>query len=394
MRTSPPDRRPRASRTASSRASSSPGSWPGSATLTLAVRQPPAQHDRLRLLGVARRDGDVDRDPSRAPARASRRSAASRAQASQGAAVGSSYSRKGLNSPQPASPSQQHALAHGDAAEAGASAGSRRRAQPRLATSRIASCRIASRSGLPLASSGSSREHAPAGAAPRRAARRGRAARQRDRRRGPRRPPMTSSPHSSSGTPTTSTSRTAGVGGDGRRDGPGRHLDPAADDDVVGPAEHPQPAVVVELAEVVGAEPAVDAARLRCARARPRSRRTAPVRAAAPRPSRRSATSTPSSGTAVVHAAAAGLAHAVGLHHPYAAPLGLRAARRGSSGPPPTSTASTRASASSVGRSVVAQQPHQLGRHQRDVAATVHPVDGSAQSPSWRTGSVPATTQR
>ncbi len=46
---------PSASRTASSRAWSSARVWPGSATLTLAVRQPPREHDRVRLLGPDRR---------------------------------------------------------------------------------------------------------------------------------------------------------------------------------------------------------------------------------------------------------------------------------------------------------------------------------------------------
>ena len=46
-------------------------------------------------------------------------SAASRAAASHGRASTSSYSVNGQNSPQPAGPSQQHALAHGDPAEPG-----------------------------------------------------------------------------------------------------------------------------------------------------------------------------------------------------------------------------------------------------------------------------------
>ena len=140
----------------------------------------------------------------------------------------------------------------------------------------------------------------------------------------------TRSPHSSSGTPSTSTARDGGLDASDRRgDGRGRDLHPAADDHVVGAAGHPQPAVVVEPAEVVGVEPAVAAAPRRSARARPRSRRTASVRAAAPRRPRRSGTSTPSSGAAVVHAAAAGLAHPVGLHDPDAVPLGLARGPRG-----------------------------------------------------------------
>ena len=72
IRTSPSG--PSASRTASSRASSSRGSWPGSATLTFAVRQPPrGQHDLARLLRRARRDGHVDRDRVAHRRRASRR---------------------------------------------------------------------------------------------------------------------------------------------------------------------------------------------------------------------------------------------------------------------------------------------------------------------------------
>ena len=129
-----------------------------------------------------------------------------------------------------------------------------------------------------------------AGAAPTRAARPGRAAPASvDRVVGRRRTATTRSPHSvvrhaehldraHVGVP-----RQIGCG-DRRR----RHLHPAADDHVVGPTGHPQPAVVVETAEVVGAEPAVLQHRPRSAPGRPRSRRRASARAAAPRRPRRS----------------------------------------------------------------------------------------------------------
>ena len=94
---------PSASRTASTRATSCATVCPGSATLTFAVRQP----DRATcswarsgsIAGTVTLTGISCRTGSGHPC-----SAASRAAASQGTHVRSSYSGKGENSPQPAGP--------------------------------------------------------------------------------------------------------------------------------------------------------------------------------------------------------------------------------------------------------------------------------------------------
>ena len=81
-----------------------------------------------------------------------------------------------------------------------------------------------------------------------------------------------------------------------RGDRRGGHVDPAADDHVVEPAEHLQPAVVVEAAGVGGEEPPVDEGLARSAPGRRRSPRTGSARrSGSGRPSP-SATATPSSG--------------------------------------------------------------------------------------------------
>ena len=100
-RTSPSG--PSASRTASRRATSSARTWPRSATLTFAVRHPPATTIAWArsgsVAGTVTLTGTCVRSGSGQPS-----SAASRAQASQGREVASSYSRNGDHSPQPASP--------------------------------------------------------------------------------------------------------------------------------------------------------------------------------------------------------------------------------------------------------------------------------------------------
>src|SRR4051812_18630255 len=96
--------RPRASRTASSLACSSARLCPGSATLTLAVQQPLLAFTISAACsgptaGTVTFTGTVVLRGSGQPW-----SAASRAARSQGSATRASYSRNGLNSPQPASP--------------------------------------------------------------------------------------------------------------------------------------------------------------------------------------------------------------------------------------------------------------------------------------------------
>ena len=110
---------PSASRTASSRASSSARRLAGLGDLHLGGAAATREHDRVRLLGSDGRHGDVDRHRGAQRAPASRRPRPRAAQRSQGAATAASYSRNGLHSPHPAPP-HEHDLAHGDAAEAGA----------------------------------------------------------------------------------------------------------------------------------------------------------------------------------------------------------------------------------------------------------------------------------
>ena len=244
---------PSASRTASRRASSSPRVWPASATLTLAVVHPPArtiawarsglQAGTVTLTGTASRSG-----AGQSPA------AASSAARSHGRAVGASYSVNGLHSPQPGRALDQHALADGDAAEAGAQRDAEdadHAASPARATS-------ACRSTLPLSSSGSaSRATTWRGAHERGCA------------------SPTQSRTSSSTTAPDHEGHDAvppllvldadHLGGVDRRvlaqparDRGERHVDPAADDDVVEAAEHVQPTVLVEAAGVGGEVPPVD----------------------------------------------------------------------------------------------------------------------------------------
>ena len=116
--------------------------------------------------------------------------------------MGASYSRNGLNSPQPGLALHQHALAHGDAAEAGAQ---RDREDPRSAIERQLSA-ARSRSGLPLGSSGISSTRTSWLRRPRpRATRRSRSSRSASSPSSPTTKATTRSPHSSSGTPSTST---------------------------------------------------------------------------------------------------------------------------------------------------------------------------------------------
>ena len=101
MRTRPSG--PSASRTASSRAWSSAGVCPGSATLTLAVRQPPRVTTACASSGPTAGTVTLTGTEARTGAGQSP-AAASSAQRSHGAATPASYSRNGLNSPHPAAP--------------------------------------------------------------------------------------------------------------------------------------------------------------------------------------------------------------------------------------------------------------------------------------------------
>ena len=94
---------PRASRTASTRAWSSASDWPGSATFTLAVAQPPSRTILCACSGPTAGTVTLTGTTSRTGAGQSP-AAASSAQRSHGSATAGSYSRNGLHSPHPASP--------------------------------------------------------------------------------------------------------------------------------------------------------------------------------------------------------------------------------------------------------------------------------------------------
>ena len=143
------------------------------------------------------------------------------------------------------------------------------------------------------------------------------------------------------------------------------HVDPAADDHVVEPAEHLQPAVLVDPAGVRGAEPAVDQHLARSAPGRRRTRRTASAREIRSRPSRVERERDAVERDAVVDAAAGGLRRAVRRDHASRRRPRRGRAAAGSIGPPPSSTVrSVRSAATS---SACVEQPVQLGRHQGDV---------------------------
>ncbi len=95
---------PSASRTASTRARSSASVWPGSATLTLAVRQP-ADARTMSAAACGPTAGTVTLTGTEVRSGAGQpRSAASRAAASHGTHSAASYSQNGDHSPQPAAP--------------------------------------------------------------------------------------------------------------------------------------------------------------------------------------------------------------------------------------------------------------------------------------------------
>ena len=332
---------PSASRTASSRAWSSARVWPGSATLTLAVRQPPRSTiacacsgptaGTVTLTGTASRSG-----AGQSPA------AASSAQRSQGSATSASYSRNGLHSPQPGRAADQHALADGDAAEPGAHRQLTRPSRQALAG--------ASRSGLPLGSSGiSSSTTSCRGAHERGCVSADPGPGLVERRASPTTNATSRLPHSSSGTPSTSAAATAGCSRSRAATAGRGHVDAAADHHVVDPAEHVQPAVLVEPAGVGGQEPAVDqhlGGQLGVAVVPVEERRPGDPDPAVGVERERDAVER----VAVVDAAAGGLGRAVRRDHAHAGVLGRARRSAGSIGPPPSSTVWKRAQRVGVGR--------------------------------------------
>ena len=137
----------------------------------------------------------------------------------------------------------------------------------------------------------------------------------------------TTAPHSGSGRPTTHAARTPGCAASTRSTAAGATFSPAGDDDVVGPAEHLEPAVH-PAAEVAGAELAAVAVRRRTRR---RSRRGVEVAGRQRRAAehdrgrrRRGGPAPRPSGTPVVDAAPGRLGHPVGRDDPHPGRLGAR----------------------------------------------------------------------
>ena len=324
---------PSASRTASSRACSSARLWPGSPTLTFAVRQPLlartiAAARSASTAGTVTLTGTLVRSGAGQPT-----SAASRAARSHGAATAASYSRNGLNSPQPASPRSKDPLADRDPPEPGRQGDGEDR-HPGLRHGRPGPGE--GRAGPPL-------EGEPVGLAVRQqrqrvqaydAARRPRAGQGvghpapcgvqgqvPDQQRDDRGAPLGIGHPDHLGLPHV---RVLAEPGRHRRRG---HVDAAGDHHVVDASVHPEQPVVVDPAEVLGDEPAA-LLHLRGEVGLPvvpgeddgATDPDPPVGADLDRD--------PVERTPVVHAAAAGLAHPVRRHHPHPGALRPRAQGR------------------------------------------------------------------
>ena len=207
-------------------------------------------------------------------------------------------------------------------------------------------------------------------------------------------------PHSSSGTPTTSAALDVRVLAQPRGDRRRRHVHPAADHDVVEPAEHVQPAVLVEPAGVGGQEPAVDqglGGRVRVAVVPVEQRRARRSGSGRPPPI---ASADAVERVAVVDAAAGGLGRAVRRHDAHPGRLRPRRAAPGRSGRRRAARCAARRSAVGLGR--VVEQPVQLGRHQRDEAGAgvdrrrdrARPRAAPARGPRPATGTTTCTPRR
>ena len=358
---------PSASRTASSRAWSSASVCPGSATFTLAVRQPPRATiacaasgptaGTVTLTGTASRTG-----AGQSPA------AASSAQRSHGSATRASYSRNGLHSPQPAGPSTS---------AASRTVTPRKRVRIGIETTLIAVTHAA-RPGAPAgracrwAAAGSRRQPraraAPSGRGWTSATQSRSASRRLGRgRRAASTAPGTNAttrlPHSSSGTPSTSTAATAGCSRSRAATATaGTFTPPLTTTSSTRPSTDSRPSSSIRPASEVRYQPSTRVLRgeLRVVDVLLEQGRTADPDPAAVADRDGHAVE----GQAVVDAAARGLRGAVRRDDADRRPRPPARRRAGSIGPPPRSTVCARRRAAVA--SCVVEQPAELGRHQGD----------------------------